>query len=70
MHGYWTSPCIRSKLRKTRTSKSKLPSEETSVKTQLRAEIENDQLAYYKELYEKHGAGRTNLAYGYALRNS
>jgi hypothetical protein len=26
------------------------------VKTQLRAEIENDQLAYYKELYEKHGA--------------
>ena len=40
------------------------------MKTQLRAEIENDQLTYYKELYEKHGAGRTNLAYGYSLRNS
>ena len=40
------------------------------MKTQLRAEIENDQLAYYKELYEKYGAGRTNLAYGCALKKS
>ena len=30
--------------------------------------IEDDRLASYKELYAKHGAGRTNLAYGYALR--
>ena len=39
-----------------------------NVKPQLRAEIENDKLAYYKEIYAKHGAGRTNLAYGYALK--
>jgi predicted TIM-barrel fold metal-dependent hydrolase len=37
---------------------------------QQRVALENDQLAYYKELYEKHGAGRTNLAYGYALKAS
>ncbi len=41
-----------------------------NYKPQWRAEIEGDQLAAYKALYEKHGAGRTNLAYGYALRAS
>jgi predicted TIM-barrel fold metal-dependent hydrolase len=41
-----------------------------NYRTQVRAELENDQLAQYKSLYEKHGAGRTNLAYGYALKNS
>jgi hypothetical protein len=35
---------------------------------QQRAALENDQLARYRALYEKHGAGRTNLAYGYALK--
>jgi predicted TIM-barrel fold metal-dependent hydrolase len=33
-----------------------------------RAQVEGDQLAYYRTLYEKHGAGRTNLAYGYVLK--
>ncbi len=28
----------------------------------------SDGLARYRELYDKHGAGRTNLAYGYALK--
>ena len=41
-----------------------------NYKPQQRAEIENDKLAEYKALYEKHGAGRTNLAYGYALKTS
>ncbi len=36
------------------------------VKPQLRADIANDKLAQYKELYARNGAGRTNLAYGYA----
>ena len=40
-----------------------------NYKPQLRAELENDKLAYYKEIYARHGAGRTNLAYGYALKN-
>jgi hypothetical protein len=39
-----------------------------NFRPQQRAELENDKLAGYKALYEKHGAGRTNLAYGYALR--
>jgi len=30
-----------------------------------RAALENDQVAYYKAIYEKHGGDRTNLAYGY-----
>ena len=33
-----------------------------------RAALENDRLAQYKEIYAREGAGRTNLAYGYALR--
>ena len=41
-----------------------------SYKPQWRAELENDRLAEYKNLYEKHGAGRTNLAYGYTLKES
>jgi len=41
-----------------------------NYKPQMRAELENDKLAEYKGLYEKHGAGRTNLAYGYALKDS
>ena len=39
-----------------------------NFKPEQRAELRNDQLAHYKALYEKHGAGRTNLAYGYALK--
>ena len=39
-----------------------------NVKPSLRAEIQNDKLAEYKTLYAKHGAGRTNLAYGYVRK--
>ena len=39
-------------------------------KPQMRAELEHDKLAHYKEIYAKHGAGRTNLAYGYAMRST
>jgi len=39
-------------------------------KPQQRMALEDDQLAYYKTLYAKHGAGRTNLAYGYALKRA
>ena len=35
-----------------------------------RAALESDQLSRYRILYDRHGAGRTNLAYGYALRAS
>jgi predicted TIM-barrel fold metal-dependent hydrolase len=31
-----------------------------------RAALESDKIAQYRETYAKHGAGRTNLAYGYA----
>ncbi|HEV2977392.1 MAG TPA: amidohydrolase family protein [Casimicrobiaceae bacterium] len=31
--------------------------------------LASDGLARYRELYAKHGAGRTNLAYGYALKS-
>src|SRR5882757_7289138 len=39
-------------------------------KPQQRAALENDKLAEYEQLYDKHGAGRTNLAYGYALKSA
>ena len=41
-----------------------------NVKPQLRAAIEGDQLTRYKSLYAEHGAGRTNLAYGYVLKDA
>jgi hypothetical protein len=34
------------------------------------AALANDKVAYYKDLYDKHGEGRTNLAYGYVQRNA
>ena len=39
-----------------------------NYKPQQRAEIQTDKLAEYKALYDKHGAGRTNLAYGYVRK--
>ena len=36
-----------------------------NVPASLRADVAGDKLAEYKVLYDKHGAGRTNLAYGY-----
>ena len=33
-----------------------------------RAALAGDKIAQYKEIYASHGAGRTNLAYGYALK--
>jgi predicted TIM-barrel fold metal-dependent hydrolase len=35
---------------------------------QQHAALAGDGLARYRALYDKHGAGRTNLAYGYALK--
>lgn len=32
---------------------------------QQRAELENDRFAQIKPIYEKHGADRSNLYYGY-----
>lgn len=31
----------------------------------MRAALRDDKVAYYKNLYDKHGGDRTNLAYGY-----
>ena len=39
-----------------------------NVKNSLRAELQDDGISRYKELYAKHGAGRTNLAYGYVRK--
>jgi hypothetical protein len=39
-----------------------------NFKPQQQAAVEKDQIASWKELYEKHGAGRSNLAYGYVLK--
>ncbi|MDQ5849750.1 MAG: amidohydrolase [Pseudomonadota bacterium] len=36
----------------------------------MQSSLENDKVAYYKGLYEKHGGDRTNLAYGYVLKQS
>ena len=33
-----------------------------------RAELVGDRLAEYKQVYDEHGAGRTNLAYGYVRK--
>ena len=35
------------------------------VNPKQRAEIVEDRVARIKETYERHGPGRTNLAYGY-----
>jgi hypothetical protein len=37
-------------------------------KPEQRAALETDRIAQYKEVYAREGAGRTNLAYGYALK--
>jgi predicted TIM-barrel fold metal-dependent hydrolase len=39
-----------------------------NYKPQQHAELETDKLSRYKAQYAESGAGRTNLAYGYALR--
>ena len=31
----------------------------------MMSEVQNDKVAYYKSLYEKHGGDRSNLVYGY-----
>jgi hypothetical protein len=40
------------------------------VQPTLGSALETDRLASYKTLYDVHGAGRTNLAYGFALKDS
>ena len=41
-----------------------------SYKRELHTELEHDKRSRYKALYAESGAGRTNLAYGYAARRS
>jgi hypothetical protein len=41
-----------------------------NYKPEQRAELINDKFAYNKAIYEKHGEGRTNLAYGYVNRSA
>jgi predicted TIM-barrel fold metal-dependent hydrolase len=41
-----------------------------NYKPQQRAELVNDQFALHKEHYDKHGEGRTNMAYGYVQKNA
>jgi hypothetical protein len=36
----------------------------------LSAALAHDKIAYNKAIYEKHGEGRTNLAYGYVNKNA
>ena len=40
-----------------------------NYKPEQRAELVSDKLAYHKAIYERHGEGRTNLAYGYVNRS-
>ena len=39
-----------------------------NYKPERRVELANDKLANYKEFYERHGEGRTNLTYGYVRK--
>ncbi len=39
-----------------------------NFKREQRAALETDRIAQYKEIYAREGAGRTNLAYGYAMK--
>ena len=39
-----------------------------NYKPEQRAELATDKLAYHKTIYDKHGEGRTNMAYGYVNR--
>jgi predicted TIM-barrel fold metal-dependent hydrolase len=39
-----------------------------NFKPEHRAALEGDKIALNKEIYERHGEGRTNLAYGYVLK--
>jgi uncharacterized protein len=38
------------------------------VRPTVRVALQSDSLAHYKALYDRHGAGRANLAYGYVRR--
>ena len=39
-----------------------------NYKPQMQAELANDQIAQWKDIYDKHGGDRSNLAYGYVLK--
>ena len=41
-----------------------------NYKPDQRAALAHDKIAYNKAIYEKHGEGRTNLAYGYVNKNA
>jgi hypothetical protein len=36
----------------------------------MQASLETDKVTYWKGLYEKNGADRTNIAYGYVLKKN
>ena len=35
----------------------------------MQAALETDKVTYWKNLYDKHGGDRTNLAYGYIQKS-
>jgi hypothetical protein len=37
---------------------------------QQRAALANDNVAYYRDVYDREGGARTNLAYGYARKGT
>jgi predicted TIM-barrel fold metal-dependent hydrolase len=41
-----------------------------NYKAHMRAELENDQIAQWRALYDKHGGERSNVAYGYVLKDA
>lgn len=41
-----------------------------NYKADQRAALAHDKIAYNKAIYERHGEGRTNLAYGYVNKNA
>jgi hypothetical protein len=41
-----------------------------NFKPEQRAALASDKIAYHKAIYEQHGEGRTNMAYGYVNRSA
>ena len=41
-----------------------------NYKSHMQAALENDQIAQWRELYDKHGGERSNVAYGYVLKRA
>jgi len=41
-----------------------------NYRPEQRAALAGDQIAHHKDIYERHGEGRTNLAYGYVMKQA